>query len=113
MALRARGKARRYAEIVGAAADLWREHGLDKVSLSQIAAAAEVSPQTIYNLIGGLDAVGLAVINVAMNRVESLLSRASATNLSPGRRAAGPWGRIMKFSHRARPVWYLTRSTRP
>ncbi|RRN62452.1 TetR/AcrR family transcriptional regulator [Caulobacter sp. 602-1] len=82
MALRARGKARRYAEIVGAAADLWREHGLDKVSLSQIAAAAEVSPQTIYNLIGGLDAVGLAVINVAMNRVESLLSRASAKGVA-------------------------------
>lgn len=82
MALRERGKARRYAEIVRAAADLWRQHGLDKVSLSQIAAAAQVSPQTIYNLIGGLDAVGLAVINAAMNRVEVLLARSKATGVA-------------------------------
>jgi AcrR family transcriptional regulator len=82
MALRELGKARRYAEIVGAAADLWREHGLDKVSLSQIAAAAQVAPQTIYNLIGGLDAVGLAVINVAMNRVESMLMRSTNTGVA-------------------------------
>jgi AcrR family transcriptional regulator len=82
MPLRERGKARRYAEIVGAAAVLWREHDFDKVSLSQIAATAQVSPQTIYNLIGGLDAIALAVINVAMNRVEVMLARSKATGVA-------------------------------
>ncbi len=82
LALRARGKARRYADIVAAASGLWRTHGFDKVSLSQIAAAAEVAPQTIYNLIGGLDAVGLAVINVAMNQVETRLSTSRATGVA-------------------------------
>jgi AcrR family transcriptional regulator len=81
-ALRERGKARRYAEIVAAASDLWRQHGFDKVSLSQIAAAAEVSPQTIYNLIGGLDAVCLAIINVAMDAVEAKLARSTAAGVA-------------------------------
>jgi len=81
MALRARGKARRCDKIVAAASDLWREHGFDKVPLSQIAALAEVSPQTIYNLIGGLDAIGLAVINVAMDRIEAALAKSTATGV--------------------------------
>lgn len=81
MALRERGKARRYAEIVAAASDLWRARGVDKAPLSLIASTAGVSPQTIYNLIGGLDAVGLAIINVAMNVVEARLSTSSATGV--------------------------------
>ena len=72
--LRERGKARRISEIVGAAADLWREHGMDCVSLNQIAARAEVAPQTIYNLIGGLDAIGFAVIKLALSRMDGALS---------------------------------------
>ncbi|WP_223391767.1 TetR/AcrR family transcriptional regulator [Caulobacter segnis] len=86
--LRERGKARRYAEIVAAAAGLWREHGFENVSLSQIAAAAQVAPQTIYNLIGGLDAVGLAVINVAMDRVEAALADTAATGVALALEAA-------------------------
>jgi len=86
--LRERGKARRYAEIVAAAAGLWREHGFESVSLNQIAAAAQVAPQTIYNLIGGLDAVGLAVINVAMDKVEAALSDTAATGVDLALEAA-------------------------
>ena len=81
LALRARGKARRCAKIIAAASDLWREHGIDKAPLSQIAAVAEVSPQTIYNLIGGVDAIALAVINVALDRVEAALSGSAATGV--------------------------------
>ncbi|MBO9707078.1 MAG: TetR/AcrR family transcriptional regulator [Caulobacter sp.] len=81
LALRARGKARRCAKIIAAASDLWREHGIDKVPLSQIAAAAEVSPQTIYNLIGGLDAIALAVMNVALDKVEATLSGTAKTGV--------------------------------
>jgi AcrR family transcriptional regulator len=80
-ALRARGKARRCAKIVAAAAALWRERGIENVSLSQIAAAAEVAPQTIYNLIGGLDAVALAVVNVVVDHIESRLAASAATGV--------------------------------
>lgn len=81
MALRARGKAARCAKIIAAASDLWREHGIDKVPLSQIAAVAGVSPQTIYNLIGGLDAIALAVMNVALDKVEAALVGTTATGV--------------------------------
>jgi hypothetical protein len=40
-----------------------------------------VSPQTIYNLIGGLDAIALAVMNVALDRVEAALSGSVATGV--------------------------------
>lgn len=81
MALRERGKARRQAEIVAAAADLWCEHGIENVSLNQIAAAAEVAPQTIYNLIGGLDALGFAVIKRALVRLDAALDESAATGV--------------------------------
>lgn len=80
-ALREKGKARRQAEIAAAAADLWREHGIENVSLNQIAAAAEVAPQTIYNLIGGLDAVGFAVIKRALVRLDAALNESAATGI--------------------------------
>lgn len=72
--LRERGKARRHGEIVVAAADLWRERGFENVSLNQIAAAAEVAPQTIYNLIGGLDAIGFAVVKIALDQLDAALA---------------------------------------
>ena len=82
--LRERGKARRHSDIVAAAAELWRSHGVENVSLNQIAAAAEVSPQTVYNLIGGLDAIYFAVIKVGLERIDKELNDASVsgTNLS-------------------------------
>lgn len=79
--LRERGKARRVSEIIAAAADLWREHGMDSVSLNQIATRAEVAPQTIYNLIGGLDAIGFAVIQLALERMDAALGKTSATGV--------------------------------
>jgi AcrR family transcriptional regulator len=88
LALRARGKARRCAEIIDAASRLWRENEFDKVPLSQIAAVAQVAPQTIYNLIGGLDAVGLAVVNVALDRIETALSDSTATGVELALEAA-------------------------
>jgi AcrR family transcriptional regulator len=81
LALRARGKARRCAEIIAAASALWRERGIETVSLGQIAARAEVAPQTIYNLIGGLDAIALAVVNVAVDRIEAALADSPATGV--------------------------------
>jgi AcrR family transcriptional regulator len=47
--LRQRKKARTRQEITDAAMRLFLEHGFDKVSIIKIAAAAEVSVQTVYN----------------------------------------------------------------
>jgi AcrR family transcriptional regulator len=81
VALRARGKARRYADIVAAAAALWRDHGFESVSLNQIAAAAEVAPQTVYNLVGGLDAVAFAVIKQVLDKLDAALAASSASGV--------------------------------
>lgn len=86
--LRQRGKARRHAEIVAAAAALWREHGFDNVPLSRIAAQAEVAPQTIYNLIGGLDSVAFAVIAQTLERLDALLADSAATGVDLALEAA-------------------------
>ena len=91
--LRQRGKERRHAEIVAAAGRLWRESGMENVSLNQIAAAAEVAPQTVYNLVGGLDAIAFAVIKTALDRLDAALSGTSAAGadlaLEAARVAAG------------------------
>jgi AcrR family transcriptional regulator len=47
--LRARKKARTRAHIAGTAARLFGEHGYEKVSVADVAAAAEVSEQTVFN----------------------------------------------------------------
>lgn len=79
--LRERGKARRTARIVHAAAELWRAHGMENVSLNQIAAEAEVAPQTVYNLIGGLDALGFAVLKVALAEMDAASARTTTTGV--------------------------------
>jgi AcrR family transcriptional regulator len=79
--LRERGKARRYADVISAAAGLWRERRFEHVSLSQIAAAAEVSPQTIYNLVGGVDAVAFGVIKLVLDKLDAALSKSEASGI--------------------------------
>lgn len=86
--LRQRGKARRHAEIVAAAAALWREHGFDNVPLSLIAARAEVAPQTVYNLIGGLDSVAFAVIAQALEQLDTDLAASNAVGVELALEAA-------------------------
>lgn len=68
--LRERHKTRRRRQVVQAAADLWREHGFEAVSLRQIADAAEVAPQTIYSLIGGMDSILMAVVETLLERLD-------------------------------------------
>ncbi len=50
--LRERKKRRARAEIADAAARLFGERGYENVSVADVAAAAEVSPQTVYNHFG-------------------------------------------------------------
>ena len=74
LSLRERGKAKRFAEIVAAASDLWRDWGIDSVPVARIAAKAEVAPQTLYNLIGGVDAIAFEVIRTALERSDARLA---------------------------------------
>lgn len=80
--LRERAKARRLRDIVDAASTLWRERGIAGVALGEIAALAEVAPQTIYNLIGGIDAIGFEVIRVALAKRDAMLAQEGVTGLA-------------------------------
>lgn len=52
MGLRERGKRRRTASILRAARELLRENPQRDLTVERIAARAEVSPQTVFNLVG-------------------------------------------------------------
>ena len=82
LGLRARGKARRRDDVIAAAASLWREHGLDHVGLAEVAVAAEVSIQTVYNLIGGIDALKVAIIEGLLDRLAQTVSNMSEVGVS-------------------------------
>jgi len=56
------GKSERRARIVQAARDLLREHGAAELSMRAIAARAQVSPATPYNLFGSKRAVLVSVL---------------------------------------------------
>lgn len=43
---------------------------------------AEVAPQTIYNLIGGVDAIGFEVIRAALARRDAMLAQEESTGLA-------------------------------
>lgn len=74
--------AARRNEIVASAARLWRAHGVEKVSIQQIAEGANVSPQTIYNLIGGLDALVFATIEDLLDRLDDTLGASKETGIA-------------------------------
>ena len=57
--LRERNKAKRREAIVDSALALLRQHELHEVSIERVAAGAEVSPATVYNLVGGREASAL------------------------------------------------------
>jgi AcrR family transcriptional regulator len=72
--LREKGKARRRGEVLSAASALWRDHGVASITLGQIAEAAELSTQTVYNLIGGVDEVKIAIVEELLQRLERSLA---------------------------------------
>jgi AcrR family transcriptional regulator len=69
--LRERHKDRRRRAIVDAAAGLLRERGLDGLSIPEIAARADVSPATVYNLVGGQAAVAAAVLEQTVDTIQA------------------------------------------
>ena len=61
--LRERNKAKRREAIVDATLALLGRHSIDDVSIERIAAKAEVSPATVYNLVGGRERLLLACVD--------------------------------------------------
>lgn len=72
------GKARRRASIVAAAAALVREAGFEDVSMLDIAARAEVSPATLYNLFATKGAIFREVFDQDLTRFTARVSEAPA-----------------------------------
>jgi AcrR family transcriptional regulator len=66
MGLREKHKDQRRRAIIDAASTLLRERGLEGLSIPDIAARADVAPATVYNLIGGQNAVAAAILSDAI-----------------------------------------------
>ena len=72
--LRDRNKSKRRGAIVDAALQLLRSDTLAELSVERIAAAADVSPATVYNLVGTRDQLLVACVDRLLeNLVEDLL----------------------------------------
>ena len=67
--------AARRSEVIASASALWRERGIEGVSMQEISQGAGVVPQTVYNLIGGVDAVIFAVISELLDRLDVALAQ--------------------------------------
>jgi AcrR family transcriptional regulator len=79
--LREKHKDQRRRAIIEAAASLLREKGLDGLSIPEIAARADVSPATVYNLVGGQNALAGAVLAVVADTIE--IGHASTMSADP------------------------------
>lgn len=67
--LRERNKAKRREAIVDSALALLRQHSLQEVSIERIAAGAEVSPATVYNLVGSREQLLVACVDRVLERL--------------------------------------------
>lgn len=61
--LRSRKKAKRRDEIIAAARRLFDQQGVDATTMADIAAAAGISPPTVFNYFGSKDGVLIALIS--------------------------------------------------
>ena len=71
--LRERNKAKRRHAIIDAALELLRTIPLSGLSVEQIAAVAEVSPATVYNLVGTRDQLLVACVDRLVEGLEDAL----------------------------------------
>lgn len=67
--LRERNKAKRREAIIDSALGLLRRHQLHEVSIERIAAGAEVSPATVYNLIGSREQLLISCVDRVLDRL--------------------------------------------
>jgi len=80
--IRQQKKRRTFASIVAAAVRCFDEHGHADTTIEMIAAAADVSPGTVYNYFGTKNAILGAVITVAVE--ETWSAATDAVDLSAG-----------------------------
>jgi AcrR family transcriptional regulator len=79
--LRERNKAKRRDAIIDSTLELLRNEPLDTVSIERIAARAEVSPATVYNLLGPWEQLLLACVNRVIDQlIDALLQIDPATD---------------------------------
>ena len=71
-------KALRRSAILGAARDLLREFEIDKITVEQVADRADVSPATVYNLVGTREAVFGALMQELLASLATELDGLSA-----------------------------------
>src|SRR6266481_6665338 len=79
---RARKKAAMRAQIIAAAIRLFSEHGIEAVTVDQIAAAADVGKGTIYNYFQTKEDIVVAFMIDLERRVQARLSRFTASEAS-------------------------------
>lgn len=70
LGLRERGKQQRATRIVKAARDLLRDNPIEVVTVERIAALAEVSGPTVFNLIGRRERLWSAIVNEALGECD-------------------------------------------
>ena len=75
--LRERGKARRVQRILDAAAHIMETEGIEALSMQALADEAEVSISTLYNLVGGKDAILLLLLSVMVDDLRDGRTRTS------------------------------------
>lgn len=73
--LRDRKKARRREEIIAAARDLFARQGIDATTMAEIAAAAGISPPTVFTYFGSKDGILIALIDEGARRARDDDSR--------------------------------------
>ena len=82
--LRERNKERRRQGILDAALELLRVNDIGSVTIEQIAARAEVSPPTVYNLVGTREQLLVALVDRVMEGlVESLSESGEQAEADP------------------------------
>ena len=87
--LRERGKARRRDAIIRAAYTLFAERGYDATTVSDIAAAAEVSPRTVAMYFPSKQDIALSRFTAAADSLTADIRARGAARASPGRSRAG------------------------
>jgi AcrR family transcriptional regulator len=78
--LRERNKAKRRNAIIDSTLELLRSFTLEEVSIERIAADAEVSPATVYNLIGSREQLLLACVDRVVYELVDALVRIDPTD---------------------------------
>ena len=77
---REHNKARRRAAITDAARELLREFDVDKITVERMAERADVSPATVYNLVGTREAVFAALMHQLLSALAIELDGLSASD---------------------------------